>query len=81
MVANAGYKLPTFSEGDQFVDAKTDFTNVMVDFDGSLADPEFRVAAEQVFMAQQYRLINIRLSQGKIARIRELIAEDLADDR
>lgn len=81
MVADASYQLPSFSNGAQFVDAKTDFSNVRVDYDGLLTDPAFRVAAEQVFMAQQYRLINIRLSQGKIAKIRERIAKDLREER
>ena len=79
MTADASFKLPTFTDGSQFVDAKTDFTNVVVDYDGLLADPDFRVAAEQVFMAQQYRLLNIRLSQGKIAKVRALIEKGIAD--
>ncbi len=32
-------------------------------------------------MAQQYRLINIRLAQGKIAKIRNLIEKDLGANR
>lgn len=81
MVADASYRLPTFASGGQFVDAKTDFTNVRVDYDALVADPAFRTAAEQVFMAQQYRLINIRLSQAKIAKIRERIDAALAEER
>jgi hypothetical protein len=76
-VANAGYKLPSFSTATQFVDAKTDFANVTVDFEALLTDPDFRPAAEQFFMAQQYRLMNIRLSQIKIQAIRKLISDDL----
>lgn len=79
MTANAGYKLPTVPEGD-FLDAKADFSNVTIDFEGLLADPEFRVAAEQAFLAQQSRLINIRLAQRKIAAIRKLVSEDLRAD-
>ena len=77
MTARSDYKLPTFANSEYFVDAKTDFTNVAVDFDRLPADPQFRVAAEQVFMAQQYRLINIRIAKGKIASIRRLIKQDL----
>lgn len=77
MTANSDYKMPSFAGSEYFVDAKTDFTNVTVDFDKLPGDPAFRVAAEQVFMAQQYRLINIRIAQGKIARIRRLIKRDL----
>lgn len=76
-VSSASYKLPDFANGDFFVSAKTDFTNIDVDYDGLLADPAFRVSSEQVFLAQQFRLINIRLSQGKIAKIRQLIEHGL----
>ena len=78
MVTNSSYKLPSFANRETFVDAKTDFTNVSVYQDKLLADPDFRVAAEQVFFAQQFRLINIRMSQSKIAKIRELIGKDFA---
>ena len=81
MVTNNSYRLPSFANRETFVDAKTDFTNVSVDHAKLLTDPEFRVAAEQVFFAQQFRLINIRISQGKIAKIRELIGKDLARER
>ncbi len=47
MVTNPGYKLPIFTDGNQFVDAKSDFNNVTVDFEGMLADPHFRTAAER----------------------------------
>ncbi|WP_309603340.1 hypothetical protein [Sphingomonas sp.] len=77
MVSSSTYALPSFTKDDYFVDAKTDFANVVVDIPKLLADPEFRVSAEQVFMAQQYRLVNIRISQGKIAKVRQLIERDL----
>ena len=77
MRSNDSYKLPVFDDGDFFVDAKTDFTNITVDYDQMLADPEFRISAEQVSLAQQFRLINIRLSKAKIAKIRQLIERDL----
>ena len=79
VVSSDTYKLPSFANGDFFVDAKTDFTNVTVDVAKLLADPAFRVSAEQVFLAQQFRLVNIRISQGKIAKIRKLINQDLAE--
>ena len=77
VVSSSNYKLPSFADGDFFVDATTDFTNVDVDTAKLLADPAFRVSAEQVFLAQQFRLVNIRISQGKIARIRKLIEQDI----
>ena len=68
-------KMPNFKDSNLFVDF--DFTNVDVDFDAIRRDKDFRVAAEQAYLAQQYRLINIRLGQSKIATIRKLIAKDL----
>lgn len=79
VVSSDTYKLPSFADGDFFVDAKTDFTNVTIDVDKLLADPAFRVSAEQVFLAQQFRLVNIRISQRKIAKIRKLIGQNLAE--
>lgn len=59
---------------EYFVDY--DFAAVKVDIAKMFADPAFAVAANQVFLAQQYRLINIRLARSKIAAIRELIRKD-----
>lgn len=78
VVSSDTYKMPSFADGDFFVDA-ADFTNVTLDTAKMLTDPAFRVSAEQVFLAQQFRLANIRISQAKIAKIRRLIEQDLAE--
>ena len=79
MSMKSGTTLPNFKDDSLFVD--NDFTTVNVDFDAILKDADFRVAAEQAFLAQKYRLINIRLSQSKITKIRKMIAEDLEAGR
>lgn len=75
MTLRSDGKMPNFKDSNLFVDF--DFTNVDVNFDAIRRDKDFRVAAEQAYLAQQYRLINIRLGQSKIATIRKLIAKDL----
>lgn len=79
MVMMDGAKIPEMKEGQFFVD--TDLISVSIDNASMLADPAFRIAAEQVFFAQKARLINIQLTQTEIATIRKLIAKDLAGQR
>ncbi len=77
MVINVKAGLPDFKDDNFFVDA--DFSNVTVDFKAALSDPEFRVAAGQAYLAQKYRLINVKLCQSKIATIRSLLAKRLKE--
>ena len=79
MSIRGGPTLPNFKDNSLFVE--NTFTSVDVDFDAILNDNDFHVAADQAFLAQQYRLINIRLGQSKIATIRKLIAKDLEAGR
>lgn len=74
MTVTGDATLPASPKDEFFVDY--DFTAVTLDADHMLADRAFPAAASQVFLAQQYRLINIRLSRRKIAAIRELIRKN-----
>ncbi len=50
-----------------------DFSDATVDTSKLIGNDAFRVAAEQAFMSQQYRLINIGLCRQKVAAVRTLI--------
>jgi len=69
------YQLPE-SEDLAFVDvsllAVTD-----VDYEAMLADPDFRVAAEQHLRLQIGRYVNVRVSQSKINQVQNFIDQSL----
>lgn len=52
-----------------------DFTNATVDTSKLLGNEPFRVAAEQAFTSQQYRLINVNLCRQKIAAVRGMLGK------
>ena len=69
------YRLPK-STDLAFVDVELP-TVVDVNIDEMLADPEFRVAAEQHLRFQIARLINVKVTQSKIEQIQTLIEGSL----